>query len=177
MFSKDIYKKQNGFLFVILSWVMFLFLLFMVISMIFSNGPITYPGFLENYADFLSMFMGWLFMISFVGFPLSLCLYKGMKNLYVNSKLNINEDKIYYIQQTEALWTIFGRSTEYKIYNVLDIKNYEISKRWIKIYGHIEEETVYNKKKSDKKNIEYVKIARAFDTDNDIIKYLHNINK
>ena len=100
MFSKDIYKKQNGFLFVILSWVMFLFLLFMVISMIFSNGSITYPGFLENYADFLSMFMGWLFMISFVGFPLSLCLYKGMKNLYVNSKLNINEDKIYYIQQT-----------------------------------------------------------------------------
>lgn len=74
------------------------------------------------------MFMGWLFMISFVGFPLSLCLYKGMKNLYVNSKLNINEDKIYYIQQTEALWTIFGRSTEYKIYNVLDIKNYKISK-------------------------------------------------
>ena len=60
---------------------------------------------------------------------------------------------------------------------MLDIKNYEISKRWIKIYGHIEEETVYNKKKSDKKNIEYVKIARAFDTDNDIIKYLHNINK
>lgn len=176
MFSKDIYKKQNGFLFVVLSWIMF-FLFLMLVVTIFMPGQITYPSFLEKYADFLSMFIGCLCMVGFIGFPLSLCLYKGMKNLYVNSKLNINEDKIYYIQQTEVLWTILGRSTEYKIYNVLDIKNYEISRRWIKIYGHIEEETVYNKKKSDKKNIEYVKIARAFDTDNDIIKYLHNINK
>lgn len=171
MFSKDVYKKQNGFLFVVLSWVMF-FLFLMLIVIIIMPGQITYPSFLENYADFLSMFLGCLCMVGFVGFPLSLCLYAGMKKLYVNSKLNINEDKIYYIQQTEALWTIFGRSTEYKIYNVLDAKKYEVSRRWIKVYGKIEEEVVYNKNKSDKKDIEYVKIARAFDTDKKIIEFL-----
>ena len=144
----------------------------MLVVIIIMPGQITYPSFLENYADFLSMFLGCLCMVGFVGFPFSLCLYAGMKKLYVNSKLNINEDKIYYIQQTEALWTIFGRSTEYKIYNVLDVKNYEVSRRWIKVYGKIEEEVVYNKNKSDKKDIEYVKIARAFDTDKKIIEFL-----
>lgn len=175
MFSKDIYKKQNGFLFIVLSWAMFFYLLIIVFLLIFSKDPITYPSFLENYEDFLSILIGCLFMICFVGFPFSLSLYKGMKNLYVNSKLNINENKIYYIQQTEALWTIFGRSTEYKIYNVLNIKKYKISKRWIKIYGKIEEEVVYNKSKSNRKNVEYVKIARAFDTDKQVIEFLKNI--
>lgn len=176
MFSNDVYKKQNGLLFVILFWIMFFYLLFMIVLMIFSKGPITYPGFLEHYADFLSMLMGWLFIISFVGLPFVSCLYIGMKKLYVNSRLNINDDKIYYIQQTEAFWTIFGRSTQYKIYNILNVKNYEVSRRWIKIYGQIEEEVVHNKNELDKKNIEYVRIARAFDTDNNIIKYLNNIN-
>lgn len=174
MFSKEVYKKQNGFLFVILSWIMF-FLFLILVVIIFMPGQITYPNFLEKYADFLSMLLGCLCMVGFVGFPLSLCLYKGMKNLYVNSRLNLKDDKIYYIQQTEAVWTIFGRSTEYKKYNILDIKKFEISKRWIKIYGQIEKEVVYNKRKLDKENIEYVKIARAFDTDRQIIDFLRKI--
>ncbi len=176
MFSNDVYKKQNGLLFAILSWIMFFYLLFMILLMIFCKRPITYPSFLENYAYFLSMLMAWLFIISFVGFPFVLCLYVGMKMSYVHSKLNINNDTIYYIQQTEALWTIFGRITEYKIYNILNVKNYKISRRWIKVYGQIEEEVVYNKNKLGKTNIGYVRIARAFDTDNNIIKYLKNIN-
>lgn len=171
MFSKDVYKKQNGFLFVVLSWIMF-FLFLMLLIIIFMPGQITYPSFLEKYADFLSMFLGWLCIIGFVGFPLVLCLYKGMKNLYVNSRLNIDDNKIYYIQQTENLWTIFGKSEEYKTYNILDIKKFKISKRWIKIYGQIEREITYNKKKSYKEIITYVKIARAFDTDKKVIEFL-----
>lgn len=172
MFSKEIYKKQNGSLFVILSTITFLLFLLLIIIILMS-GQISYPDFLEKYDDFLSMLIGCLCMVGFVGFPLSLCLYKGMKNLYVNSKLNIDDNKIYYIQQTEAVWTIFGRSTEYKTYNILDIKNFEVSKRWIKVYGTIEKETIYNKRKSGKKNVDYVKIARAFDTDKKIIEFLN----
>jgi len=171
MFSKEVYKKQNGSLFVILSTITSLLFILLII-IILMPGQITYPNFLEKYADFLSMFIGWLCVIGFVGFPLSLCLYKGMKNLYVNSKLDIDDNKIYYIQQTEAVWTIFGRSTEYKTYNILDIKNFEVSKRWIKVYGTIEKETIYNKRKSGKENVDYVKIARAFDTDKKIIEFL-----
>ncbi|MBQ9072266.1 MAG: hypothetical protein IJY25_03845 [Bacilli bacterium] len=175
MFSKEVYKKQNGSLFVILSLITSLLFLLLIVIIVMP-GQITYPTFLEKFADFLSMFIGCLCVVGFVGFPLSLCLYKGMKNLYVNSKLGIDDNKVYYIQQTEAVWTIFGRSTEYKTYNVIDIKSFNISKRWIKIYGNIEKETIYNKRKSGKENVEVVKIARAFDTDEKIINFL-NKNK
>lgn len=172
MFSKEVYRKQNGSLFVILSTITAIMFLLLII-VIFMPGQITYPKFLEQYAEILSMILGCLCIVGFVGLPLSLCLYKGMKNLYVNSKLNIEDNKIYYIQQTEAVWTIFGRSTEYKTYNILDIKNFKVSKRWIKIYGTIEKETIYNKSKSGKKNVDCVKIARAFDTDKKIIEFLN----
>lgn len=171
MFSKEIYKKQNGSLFVILTTFTSIFFILLII-IILIPGQLTYPKFLEKYADFLSIFIGWLSVIGFVGFPLFLCLYVGMKNLYVNSKLNICNNKIYYIQQTENVWTIFGRSTEYKTYNILDINNFKISKRWIIIYGTIEKETIYNKRKFEKENVNYVKIARAFDTDKKVIEFL-----
>ena len=171
MFSNEIYKKQNGFVFVVLSWITaFLFLLLLII--IFMPGQISYPGFLENYADFLSMFIGWLCVIGFVGFPLSLSLYKGMKNLYVKSALKLEDNKIIYNKQASYEWSAVGRIDEKHNFCISKVNNYVVSKRWIKIDGQIEKTIINKDRHLDTKEVSSVKIARAFDTDQKIIEFL-----
>ena len=172
MFSKEVYKKHNGKIFLILAGITFVFFL-IIIWAIFSPNPIEYPKFLEQYAEILSMTLGFLAMIGFVGFPLSLCLYKGMKNLYVKSTLYIKDKKIVYDKQAEFEWSAVGQIDEKHIFSVNKIDKYEITNRWIKIEGNIEKTVINKKRHLNTKNINSVKIARAFDTDEKIINFLN----
>lgn len=173
MFSKEIYKKHNGKIFIILSGITFVFFL-IIIWAIFSPNPIEYPKFLEKYAEVLSMTIGFLAMIGFVGFPLSLCLYKGMKNLYVKSTLDIKDKKIIYDKQSSFEWSAVGLIDEKHIFSVDKIESFKITNRWIKINGDIEKTVINKKRHLSTKTVNSVKIARAFDTDEKILKFLNN---
>lgn len=166
MFSKDIYKKYNGFIYQILipmSLALFCLLLFILI----------YPKQLEL-GDVLPYVVGTLCMIGFISFPLFLALNKGMKNLYVKSQLKIENGKIIYIKQAEFEWTAVGHVDEKHYYTINKIDSYNISRRWIKIFGDIDKEAINNERSLGVKKMNSVKIARAFDNDSEIIKLLEN---
>lgn len=173
MFSKEVYKRHNGRIFLILAGITFIFFL-IVIWAIFSSNPIEYPKFLEQYAEILSMTIGFLAMIGFVGFPLSLCLYKGMKNLYVKSNLNIKDKKIIYDKQAAFEWSAVGLIDEKHIFSVEKVDSFKITNRWIKIEGNIEKTVINKNRHLSTKNVNSVKIARAYETDEKIIKFLNN---
>ena len=54
------------------------------------------------------------------------------------------------------------------------IDSYNISCRWIKIFGDIDKEAINNERSLGIKKTNSVKIARAFDSDSEIIKLLEN---
>jgi len=171
MFSNEIYKKKNGYLFVIMSIItsiLFLFGIFTVVC-----GALGYQLSINN--DYLPMLFGWLCIIGIIGFPFSLALYRGMKNLYVKSTLKLEDDKIIYDKQASYEWTAVGHVNEKHVFIIKKIDNFNISNRWIKVYGKIEKTVINNNKQLEKKEVSYVKIARSFETDDEIIKYLYNL--
>lgn len=169
MFSKEVYKKHNGKVYYILSiitLICFIYGVSIVIRSIF-NIPL-----LIEFGDF-AMIVGFICIIGIVGYPLVLSLNKGMKNLYVKSELKIEENKIIYIKQAEYHWTAVGHVDEKHYYTINTIKSYNILGRWIIINGDIDKEVVNNNRSFGKQKISSVKIARAFDSDKEIISFIN----
>ena len=168
MFSKKVYKRQNGKIYHILSIITFICFLYgvsIVIRSIF-NIPL-----LIEFGDF-SIMIGIICVFGIIGFPFVLSLNKGMKNLYLKSKVKIENNKIYYTKQAEFHWTAVGHVDEKHYFVVNTIKSYQILSRWIIINGDIDVEIINNDRSLEKKKVNMVKIPRAFEYDNEIIKLI-----
>lgn len=131
MFSKEIYKKQNGKIYYILSIVTLVFFVYGVSVVL--RGALNIPLLFEL-GDFAPV-MGIISIIGIIGFPLVLALNKGMKNLYVKSKLKLDDNKIVYDRQVEYEWTAVGHLNTKNIYEISKFDDYKITSRWIILYG------------------------------------------
>lgn len=144
MFSKEIYKKQNGKIYYILSIVTLVFFVYGVSVVL--RGALNIPLLFEL-GDFAPV-MGIISIIGIIGFPLVLALNKGMKNLYVKSKLKLDDNKIVYDRQVEYEWTAVGHLNTKNIYEISKFDDYKITSRWIILYGilniqkYIKEKTI-----------------------------------
>ena len=85
MFSKKIYKKQNGKIYYILSIVTLVF--FVYGASVVLRGALNIPLLFEL-GDFAPV-MGIISIIGIIGFPLVLALNKGMK-LFMTDRWNMN---------------------------------------------------------------------------------------
>lgn len=169
-FSINVYNKQNGQIFIIFLGITFICFLFFLYTM--------YTDIKMEYIMIVSELLGFTAMFGFIGFIFAICLYVGQLKAYSNSELTLEDNQINYIKQTFSGITLLGYATEYQIYTVNKINDFKISKRWIKIYGEIEKQEVYRGRKyNDKKIVDSVKIARAFNTDKEIIDFLNKPNK
>lgn len=168
MFSKKIYKKQNGKIYYILSIVTLVF--FVYGASVVLRGALNIPLLFEL-GDFAPV-MGIISIIGIIGFPLVLALNKGMKNLYVKSKLKLDDNKIVYDRQVEYEWTAVGHLNTKNIYEISKFDDYKITSRWIILYGNFGYTEIYKGKNNSSSSTKIVKIARAFDTDKEIIDFI-----
>lgn len=169
-YSKDIYKKQNGRVYYVLSIIAFIFFVYGLSVII--RSVLNVPLLLEL-GDF-SVVMGCICIIGIIGFPLVLIINEGMKRLYAKSQLKIEDGKIVYVKQAEFEWTAAGHVNEKHYYTINKIDSYTISNRWFEILGDIDKEEINNGRSLGTKKVSSVKIARAFKSDSEIIKLLKN---
>lgn len=170
MFSKKVFNKQYGQIFIIFNLITFIGFLLFIYAVFLANGPIVDGG-------LLGILLGLVTILGFPGFPISLCFYFGEMKKYNCSNLSIENEKIYYMVRTYSGNTILGPTIEEKYYDVLKVEDYKITNRWLKIKGEIIQETIYNSKSTSKKQIDKIKIARAFTNDEEITKFLKKISK
>ena len=168
MFSKEIYKKQNGKVYYILSIITLICFVYGVSIVL--RSILNIPLFVEL-GDF-SIVMGFICIIGIIGFPLVLALNKGMEKLYMKSKLKLDNDKIIYNRQVEYEWTAVGHLNTKNIYEISDFDNYKITSRWIILYGNYRYTEIYKGKNNGKGATKTVKIARAFETDQEVINFI-----
>lgn len=165
MFSKKVYNKQNGQIFIILNIITFIGFLLFIYTVFIATEPI-------NVGDGLANVLSAFCILGFLGFPTALVAYSKDRQKYAQSSLVVENNKIYYMLSTYTGNTIIGPTTEEKYFDILKVNDYKITKRWIKIYGEIEQEIVYNDNPSSKKLVKSVKIARAFTNDKEVINLL-----
>ena len=168
MFSKEVYKKQNGKIYYVLSITTLICFIY-GISVIL-RGALNIPLLFEL-GDFAPV-MGILSIIGIIGFPLVLALNKGMKNLYTKSELKLKDNKIIYNRQVEYEWTAVGHLNTKNVYEISEFNDYKITTRWIILYGIFEYTEIYKGKRNGNSSTKVVKIARAFDTDREIIDFI-----
>ena len=169
-FSTNVYNKQNGQIFIIFLGITFICFLFFLYTM--------YTDIEMEYIMIVSELLGFTAMFGFIGFIFAICLYVGQLKAYSKSELILEDNQINYIKQTFSGITLLGYTTEYQVYTVTKVNGFDISKRWIKIYGEIEKQEVYRGREyGDKKIVDSIKIARAFETDKEIITFLNESNK
>lgn len=168
MFSKNVYKNQNGKVYYILSIITFICFVYgisVIVRSIF-NIPLLF-----ELGDF-AIVMGFVCIIGIIGFPLVLALNKGMKNLYVKSELKLENNKIIYNRQVEYEWTAAGHLNTKNVYEISQFDDYKITTRWIVLYGNFRYTEIYKGKSNGKASTKIIKIARAFDTDKEIIDFI-----
>lgn len=168
MFSKEVYKNQNGKVYYILSvvtLVCFIYGISVILRSVF-NVPLLF-----ELGDF-AIVIGFVCIIGIIGFPLVLALNKGMKNLYVKSELKMDNDKIVYDRQVEYEWTAAGHLNTKNIYEISEFNDYKITSRWIILYGNFKYTEIYKGRNNGKATTKIVKIARVFDTDKEVIDFI-----
>lgn len=97
-----------------------------------------------------------------------------MKNLYVKSELKLDNNKIIYDRQVEYEWTAAGHLNTKNVYEISQFDDYKITTRWIMLYGNFRYTEIYKGKSNGKASTKIIKIARAFDTDKEIINFIKN---
>ena len=137
MFSKEVFKKQNGKVFIIFSIITFICFLYFLYIMFFAK-PMDYGNIIGGFLGGICIFGG------FLGFPISLCAYAGQEKMYLKSTLYLKNNKIYYSKQTAMHYTVLGKVDEKHLYEINEIESYKITNRLIILYGNFRYKEIYN---------------------------------
>ena len=171
MYSKEVYKKHNGKIFVISSIITFVCFLYFVYITFFAE-PMKCNDVVENFCDIVGLLLGCVVIIGFLGFPISLGFYASQEKMYMKSRLLLKDNKIYYSKQAIMHYTLLGKVDEKHVYEISEFENYKITNRWIILYGKFRYTQIYQGNNHGKPITQKVKIARAFETDDEIINFI-----
>lgn len=164
MFSKKIFNKHYGQIFIISNLITFIGFLLFIYVVFFAKEPM-------NVGDVLGFILGGFCILGFLGFPTSLVAYSKTKQKLERNKLEIENNKIYYMKIIVDTNSIIKTNEIEEYYDILRVDKFKIANRYIILYGDIIKEIKKNGK-TTKTIDKCIKIERAFNTDQLIINYL-----
>lgn len=129
--------------------------LFIIAAILLPVKPLSLPSAIATVFGVYSM-------SSFVGFPLITIVKKGMKTLVSNSKVELDENKIYYDRLKERISPLSNGIEEWYIYRGEKITSIQEKRRYYYVTGDIHLKIINNRRVLKKKVITKMKIPNAY---------------